>query len=357
MGNILYIGDNPNKTANGGDWVNQRNILALKEIYSENFYIYPVKCKNSITTFLNLTRNYMLGLSPTIVKDIIRYIGINNIQSVFLATSKFGKLAQYLKQRFPNIKIYIFFHNIEKKYTAEEFRVTPSLKNWLIYQVTKYNEKRACKFGDKLIVLNERDNSLLNQVYGLKADLQLPTTFIDKYNPNLKQITSKPAEQFTLLFIGFAFFANIEGIKWFIENVLPDLRNCKLQIVGNGMDKIFTSNKNIEVHGYVEDLATFYYNTDAVILPIFSGGGMKTKTAEALMYGCPIIGTKEAFEGYELDCSRIGGVANTKEDMISHICHLQQDNNFLTDARLYARSIFINKYNFQTTIQCLKDNL
>jgi len=37
-----------------------------------------------------------------------------------------------------------------------------------------------------------------------------------------------------------------------------------------------------------------------VILPIISGSGMKTKTAEALMYGKSIIGIKEAFEGYKM---------------------------------------------------------
>lgn len=38
-----------------------------------------------------------------------------------------------------------------------------------------------------------------------------------------------------------------------------------------------------------------------MVMPIFSGSGMKVKTAEALMYGKFLIGTKEAFEGYEID--------------------------------------------------------
>lgn len=38
-----------------------------------------------------------------------------------------------------------------------------------------------------------------------------------------------------------------------------------------------------------------------MISPIWAGGGMKTKTAEALMYGKTIIGTTETFEGYEMD--------------------------------------------------------
>lgn len=120
------------------------------------------------------------------------------------------------------------------------------------------------------------------------------------------------------------------------------------------MDKIFTSTSNIEVHGYVKDLAQFYYQADAVILPIFSGGGMKTKTAEALMYGCPIIGTKEAFEGYKLDFCKIGGMANTKEDMIISINKLKEDPESVKKASEYARSIFKQLYCFENTIQDLK---
>lgn len=140
-----------------------------------------------ITTFINLLNYYMLGLSSRTAKNIIKYVEKNNITSIFLSSSKLGKLAYILKKKFPNIHIYTFFHNIEKQYTAEEYRINPNFKNWIVRQVTKYNESLVCKYADKLIVLNERDNSLLNQIYGLNADILLPTTFIDKFQPELKR--------------------------------------------------------------------------------------------------------------------------------------------------------------------------
>lgn len=351
--NLLYIGDCPNKITNGGDWINKRNIICLSELFSDNFYTYPVKCKNSFDTFLNLLHHYMLGLSPKKAQDILNYIEKNNIKSVFLSSSKFGKLAFLIKKYDSNIKVYTFFHNIEKQYTLEEYRVNPSFKNWLIAKITEYNELMACNYSDKFILLNNRDNILLKKIYNRETNILIPTTFIDKYQPHLTN-KDKKKTQFILLFVGYAFFANIEGIKWFIKNVLSDLQNCKLQIVGSGMDKVFTTTSNIEVHGYVEDLASFYYQADAVILPIFSGGGMKTKTAEALMYGCPIVGTKEAFEGYELDYDKIGGLANTKEEMINIINKLKENPTLLKEATEYARFIFKQSYSIQTTIKTLE---
>ena len=357
MDKILYVGDNPVKTTNGGDWIKKKNILALKEIYKNNLHTFPIKCTNSYITFLNLLNNYMLGLSPNITNKILSYIEQNNIEAVFLMSSKLGKLAWRINSTFPEVKIYIFFHNIEKQYTEEECRINPSWKNRFIAKVTAYNEALACKYADKLILLNQRDNFLLKKIYNKEADLLLPTSFIDHYNSDLKKSTTKKDKRFTLLFVGFAFYANIEGVKWFIKNVLPELHNCKLQIIGSGMDKVFKSTDTIEVYGYVEDLSIFYYQADVVILPIFSGGGMKTKTAEALMYGCPIVGTKEAFEGYELDYDRIGGLTNTSKDMIQKINELENDKISLHSKSKYARFIFNQKYSINSTIDTLKQSL
>ena len=54
-----------------------------------------------------------------------------------------------------------------------------------------------------------------------------------------------------------------------------------------------------------------------VIAPIFDGSGMKTKVAEALMYGKRIIGTREAFSGYEDIAEEVGWVCNTKEEFVA----------------------------------------
>ena len=42
---LLYIGDNPTKSTNGGEWINKRNILALENIFHNNLHIYPIACK------------------------------------------------------------------------------------------------------------------------------------------------------------------------------------------------------------------------------------------------------------------------------------------------------------------------
>ena len=76
--------------------------------------------------------------------------------------------------------------------------------------------------------------------------------------------------------------------------------NSKLIVVGKGMHKFINKYQSgkISFLGYVDDLSELYRNASAVVLPIISGSGMKTKTCEAMMYGKVIFGTAESFEGY-----------------------------------------------------------
>ena len=341
---FYYIGHDIKKIQTGGDAVNIRNIKILKEIFNNKFRLINISYDSRIYTFINLLLGYMNGLSLFKVIKIINDIPKEKDSNIFLSSSKLGKLAYFLKLKNKNFKVWIFFHNIEKQYCEEEYRVNKTLKNWLISKVTSYNEKLACKYGDFFIVLNQRDEQLLQKYYSHKAHIILPTTFEDKYEEKRERKIIKDTYKFNLLFVGSAFFANIEGMNWFITNVFPYLSSCCLTIVGNNMDKHFKSTENIKVYGYVDDLSLFYYNCDVVISPIFSGGGMKTKTAEALMYGCPIIGTKETFEGYDFLFEKVGACCNNDYDMIKAIRYFQNNTEKLQECALSARNIYKETY-------------
>ena len=350
MDNILYIGENIKSPSSGMQYVNWRNIELLKTIYSKNFHIYSIKGKGTISTLISSFRGNLAGVNNLTSKDIIKIIDENNITNIFLSSSRLGKLAASIKKHRPNIKVITFFHNIEKEYSKEEFRVNPSIKNWYLKHVISYNEKLILKNSDYNIVLNERDNNCLYKIYNKTADLILPITFYDNYNENLRKESRVESKELRLLFVGSAFFANIEGVNWFIDKVLPYLQNCKFTIVGKGMDKYYESNDKMRVLGFVDDLAKYYYNADIIISPIFSGSGMKTKTAEALMYGCPIIGTKEAFEGYNISYNKIGGCFQNDKEMIQIISNFQKSKEMLEEKGLYAREVFMKEFSMEKSI-------
>ena len=168
-------------------------------------------------------------------------------------------------------------------------------------------------------------------------------------------------KEFKLLFVGVGtFLPNIQGIEFFIKNVIPYI-NVKLEIVGKNTElnkeKWERLNSKVEVKGTVDSLDNYYNEANAVIAPIFIGGGMKVKTAEALSYGKTIFGTTEAFEGYEVDYSKVGGLCNTVEEFIEVINNYIEwwKNNDKPTFNKYSYQIFKEKYSYEASLKSFKE--
>jgi hypothetical protein len=69
---------------------------------------------------------------------------------------------------------------------------------------------------------------------------------------------------------------------------------------------------------------------------------MKTKIAEALMYGKSIIGTPEALEGYEFESSKKIFICQTKEEFIMIIENIYNNDIFYFNNDI--RDIFLKYY-------------
>ena len=105
--------------------------------------------------------------------------------------------------------------------------------------------------------------------------------------------------------------------------------------------------KKIIIIGEVDDLTEYYMSASAVVCPIFLGDGMKTKTAEAMMYGKTIFASSEALEGYEVDNVKNIYKCNTENEFIDRI-----NEYFIKgEGKLFNKNIrekFISKYEFDS---------
>jgi glycosyltransferase involved in cell wall biosynthesis len=294
---ILYIGNNVSTISSGCDRLNQRNLSLINNITNGNFDIIEFSGKKSIFDILFL---HIGGISYELINKVMCHLEKHQYDFIFFSSSLHGQLIKKLKKKKPEVKIICNFHNIEKMYASEFLKVS-GLSHLYFYFAALYNERKAVRYMDYSLVLNNRDAELLSFEYHRTPNLVLPIAYEDNYNEN-KRLVSPKNNETLYLFVGVSFFANIEAIKWFVINVLPNIPG-KLLIIGKGMDKYqkeFASER-IKTIGFVDDLSEYYYNATFVIAPIMSGGGMKTKIVEALMYGKTIIGSKESFEGFIFD--------------------------------------------------------
>lgn len=346
----------------GGEQGSEKNLIVLRQIAGEEnvdtYFIHDEAHKRTAWEYLQgimyMPLGYYFGLTPKRVREIVALA--QGYDVVFVDRSVFGIVAKRLKETGYKGRIVTFFHNVEVVYFSAKYSNRLNPMRWLVLPCADRNDKWSCCYADKTIALSTRDDKELYRRYGRHADQLVPVAFVDRYQRN-----SYPSETIgnppLCMFLGAYFPANVEGIEWFVKNVLP-LVNIRMQIVGKGMEKIKEADwmrDDIEVLSNVPNLEPLFEAADIMVLPIFKGSGMKVKTCESLMYGKNIIGTPEAWSGYELDYSKAGACSETSEDFVAAINKLCQGEHPRHNA--YSREVFVNRYSADRTVDNFREVL
>lgn len=338
---ILYVGYDFSDDKIGGNIGRKFKYELFKEMFDKNLcelFIRQNKSKKDILkNYLTLSFN---GQNKNIEEKLFEILKNEKIKQIFFDGSLYGNLIKKIKKIYSDIEIITFFHNIEKNYFLERIKVEGKTRLILLPSVM-YNEYLSVKYSNKLIVLNKRDLFELKRVYKKllyqKLIYEIPLYLKDIYSSE-KKIKSC---EYTYLFIGSAFYANIFGISWFIEKVLPSI-NGKLVLIGKGMEILKEKYKNsekLEIKGTVEEISKYYYEDNIIISPIFHGSGIKTKTIEAMMFNKLIVGTNEAFVGIKKeDINKIGFCCNNVDEFIEILKKLENKKIEVKSRKIYLEN-------------------
>ncbi|WP_343003411.1 glycosyltransferase [Clostridium sp. 2218st1_F5_2218SCRN_220325] len=348
MKKILFISDMLCQKNIGASALSYTHLNSLKKINNievdvislngkNNIIIQDVENINSYKSKLGLLNNLIQLNTPFINNSIINYIieKINNIRYdyIFIDNSYFGKLVYKIKKN-TNAKVITFYHDIKRNLCLQLLK-EKGMSYLPFYIGYIYNEGVNAKYTDYNITLNTRESNMLNKYYGISTDYELPIVINDFYQEgkHVKSLSKK------ILFVGAYYAPNNNGLIWFIDNVIPNIKeDIELQVVGKNMEKIkdeVNSNK-VNIIGSVDDLSAYYKESDFVIEPIFQGAGMKVKTAEAMMFGKVILGTEEALEGYKNEI-------NNRKLMVFECNTADEFSKTIND--IYDGKIKIEKFN------------
>lgn len=315
--NILYITDFYYTVSSGAKTSARAHLNTLENLYGKsNITVIalvgtdiPIEKKeehiiikgtrNKLKLFIECLAGYTTYLNPAGINKIIEIIKIKEIQIVFIDNSIFGRLIKKIKKNFPDISILSYYHDVKAKLAKDWLKAAAIYKKPVMLAML-YNERLTAKLSDVNFVLGDREESLFINAYkkvpeahlSVYMDIELTEKFHKKKNLN----------RYKLLFFGGYYTPNVHGIEWFVNNVFDKLdMNIDVLIAGRGMDKLRNNNypPGVSIQGYVDNLEELYRDADIIISPIFEGGGMKVKIAEAMAYGKIIIGTDESFEGYK----------------------------------------------------------
>lgn len=350
------------KVMGGGEQCTKRNYdMLCKAVGAANVEVYIIHeeenhsaLKEYIKGALYMPFGYFFGLTPKRVRELVEKA--KSFDYVFIDRSVFGILAKALKEGGYKGKIITHFHNVEKQYFDDKVSKRLPFRNILIRCADK-NDAWACRYSDELVALNKRDAECLQKLYNIQVHAVIPISLADKA-AEVKERKALTSPKLKCLFLGSYFTPNNEGIIWFMRHVAPQVE-VEIKIVGKGMAQLKADEpeilKEVEVISDAPELLPYISWADVMVLPIFSGSGMKVKTCESLMNGKNIIGTDEAFEGYEIEEGVSGWRCNTAEEYIACIQDFEEHARPHWNAA--ARKLYLEKYSEQAVIDKFKSIL
>ncbi|MCF8063125.1 MAG: TIGR03087 family PEP-CTERM/XrtA system glycosyltransferase [Deltaproteobacteria bacterium] len=124
--------------------------------------------------------------------------------------------------------------------------------------------------------------------------------------------SAKPAEppepklhRPALLFTGaMDYHANVDGVAWFADEMLPAIRSrcpeAVLYIVGSRPGpkvRALGARPGIHVTGFVQDVRPFYAQADVCVIPLRLARGVQNKVLEAMSMARPVVATSRANQG------------------------------------------------------------
>ncbi|MBN8848691.1 MAG: glycosyltransferase [Sphingomonas sp.] len=120
------------------------------------------------------------------------------------------------------------------------------------------------------------------------------------------------------LFIGGAFAANVEALRWLLDEVWPHVRaslpEARLRVLGKvAGEPGLNWPDGAERVGFVDDVAAEYRTARVALAPLLFGSGVKIKVVEALGHGVPVVATPCGAEGVEHAPSAVLSVADGAE--------------------------------------------
>jgi len=261
-------------------------------------------------------------------------------------------------------RIVLRAHNIEHliwERVAGEAR--NPFKCWYLKHLAstlKNYELKILKKFDGIAAITPTDAGYFRKVLSEKRSA-IPVVDIPfGVDPDRYPYSPEKAEFPSLFTIGsMNWIPNEEGIRWFLHDVWPDVAqqfpDLKYYLAGREMPVWMKELKlpNVVVLGEVKDACEFMISKAIMVVPLFSGSGIRIKIIEGLATGRTIISTSLGVEG--IRCTNYENIliANIPCEFFEMISICVSDRERCRQIGEKGRELIKTHYNMKTIIDKL----
>ena len=271
-------------------------------IFKENYFFQLREGLKHRVFFQKYSKEFKKRVISALEKEDYKYVFIEHILIYYLI--------QEIRLKSPLSKIITIEQNIEFQNLEEDLHFSRGYKDklckYLIKTGIKGFELNSVENSDYSLFISTKDMDVMNHLRPNKNPKKYQ--LLKPFFPFKQIVFSKDLEnkKYNLLILGSMWwYPNIEGVKWFIKTVFPLLiekdNRYKVYIVGNGPSKGIQElgNEKIIFTGKVASVDEYIKDSDFLIVPTFTGGGVKIKIMEGILKGIPVISRTENIVGYE----------------------------------------------------------
>lgn len=198
-------------------------------------------------------------------------------------------------------------HNVEHEIWERITQNTGSqLRKWYLgYLARKLRQYEIEQFPvyDYLVTLTERDLKQFKEKGYINGASAAPIGFDPAQYPYSPPSFGK---EMSLCFIGsLDWVPNLEGLNWFLQNCWPLIHKrwpgIRFHVAGRNTPLSLMQLRlpNVTVHGEISEAVEFISKHSVMIVPLFSGSGMRVKIVEGMVMGKVIITTTLGKEGID----------------------------------------------------------
>ena len=144
---------------------------------------------------------------------------------------------------------------------------------------------------------------------------------------------------------------NQEGIRWFLQNVWMDVHRqypaLKYYIAGREIPAWLTHTDypNVVIAGEVENAIHFMNSRSIMLVPLFSGSGIRIKIIEAMAIGKAIISTSIGAEGIPYTHGENIMIADTPCEFFEMISACVANKDLCSKLGKNAREVIMRHHN------------
>ena len=241
-------------------------------------------------------------------------------------------------------KIVLRAHNVEYLIWKRVWESTRNpLKRWYMNHIwltlNKFEDQTLPRF-DGIIAITEQDASLFRS-----RKLNTPVVAIPfgiRKEKVARVAPVLPPSPVAFHIGSMDWIPNQEGIRWLIEKVWPEVKKrlpqAQLLLAGRNMPPwLLNANiSGVENLGEVPNAREFMLQGRVMVVPLFSGSGIRIKIVEALAAGKAVITTSVGAEGIECTHNHNILIANDIASMIEALVRALTDDKLCNKLSMNA---------------------